>query len=322
MLFFFVALAPLPILGQVQGGERDSPFSPAALARRLTTNLSGERKKVEAIFEWITGNIAYNVRSYTRGQPVPIYDEPDDSLPVLKPLNERVAQTVLRRGTAVCDGYARLFQCLCEYAGIRSEIITGYARINWDRSLNRFRSNHKWNAVRIDGKWHLLDATWASGFLNFRGDQFIREYDGSYFLTAPEQFVRDHYPEDLRWTLLEQPPVPAEFTRMPFRYNAFVRKGIQSFFPASGTLSAKPGDTLRFQLESNMLVHAFQVTTDPPPEDDESVDWDKAGASKRVEGVYVVTDRSQEWIYLVCEGEAVMRYHLVVRKNQASVSSP
>ena len=90
--------------------------------------------------------------------------EVEDNTP-LKPLSERVAETVLQRKVAVCDGYARLFTTLCDYAGIRSAIIVGYARAGTNKPAKRFGINHYWNAVMIDGNWYLLDATWASGYL-------------------------------------------------------------------------------------------------------------------------------------------------------------
>ena len=97
----------------------------------------------------------------------------------------------------------------------------------------------------------------ANRFLNFRGDQFIREYDGSYFLTAPEQFVRDHYLKTCAGPAGSVTAGSCRVYRMPFRYNAFVRKGIQSFFPSSGTPFGKAGGPA-VSVESNMLVHAFR----------------------------------------------------------------
>ena len=86
--------------------------------------------------------------------------------PVCVHLDERVARIVLKRKQTVCAGYARLFKTLCDFAGIKSEIITGYAKTNL-MSSRQFKCNHNWNAVLIDSNWYLLDATWASGYLKF-----------------------------------------------------------------------------------------------------------------------------------------------------------
>ena len=144
-----------------------------------------------------------------RYHPIKFLPEPEDTSSVWKSAHEMTAEKVLRRRIAVCDGYAKLFKTLCEYSGIQSEVITGYAKNNTERSL-RFRTNHTWNAVRIDSVWHLLDVTWASGYVNY-GEQFVQRTDESYFLPSPKVFFNDHYPEDLRWSLLENPPSLNEF---------------------------------------------------------------------------------------------------------------
>jgi hypothetical protein len=307
-------LLGLCLAAQRRAGEQRDIVSPEELAQLLTANYSTQRQKVESIFRWITDNISYNVKSLTRtGSPV-IYEEPDDTARVLKPLTERVAETVLRRRIAVCDGYARLFKSLCDHAGIGCEIITGYARVSWDRSHTRFRSNHKWNAVLIDNKWYLLDATWASGFITFR-NEFIREYDSYYFLTPPEQFIRDHYPEDLNWTLMDKPPVVAEFYHSPLRYNGFIRCGITSYYPQTGVIDVTAGDSVRFQIESNSERKIFLVA-EKPPVDSDDVEPDRKGAGyRKAEYVYAVSDTSPEWLYAICDGEVILRYKLNVRKT-------
>src|SRR4029079_2030806 len=140
--------------------------SPDTLAMQLTAPYSTDLEKVRAIFRWITEHIEYNT---LRSQPYGIvyYDDgiesAHDNDSILQPLDLRVAEIVLKRRVAFCEGYARLFETLCDYAGIRSEVISGYSRTNM--SSRQFRCNHKWNAVLIDSNWYLLDVTWASGYL-------------------------------------------------------------------------------------------------------------------------------------------------------------
>lgn len=52
--------------------------------------------------------------------------------------------------TAVCEGYAKLFQYLCYCMGINATQIFGTAS----------GGSHMWNAVCIDSKWYLTDVTW------------------------------------------------------------------------------------------------------------------------------------------------------------------
>jgi transglutaminase/protease-like cytokinesis protein 3 len=292
-------------------------ISPGELAIQLTSSYSKDRQKVEAIFRWITDNISYNTKSYGRSRTPVIYEEPDDTARVIKPLTERVAEMVLRRRMGVCDGYARLFKSLCDHAGIRSEIITGYARINWDRNKAKFRSNHKWNAVFIDSSWYLLDPTWASGFISYRGDEFIRDFDARYYLTPPEQFIRDHYPEDLSWTLMANPPVVAEFYYSPLRYSGFLRSGITSYLPEKGVLEVSVGDSIRFEFEANNVTKIYYVS-DTLPTEPEPVLFDKMDrldGFRRADYTYIVTPHSPEWLYVVCDGDVILRYKLNIRKT-------
>ena len=301
--------------------------APDSLAYRLTHTYTSDLQKVRAIFRWIADNIAYNVVVYprtprNRGFKQAI-EEPYDSVVESKSLNERVAYSVLRKKTALCNGYARLFKTLCDYAGIPSEIITGYARTNMGSS--KFRSNHTWNAVFVDGTWHLLDVTWASGFLSYRGDAFIREFNEYYFLTPPEQMIRSHYPEDQRWTLLSNPPVQREYRQSPFRPTAFIKYTISSYKPATGLVEAALGDTLLFELEtadvdrdqkiaqdgyydSTMLAgNATSVFLQP--------NLDKV-APKTVYQ-YVVTSPTVAYLNLLYNKDVVLRYRLQVRTEPA-----
>jgi hypothetical protein len=298
-------------------------ISPAALSQQITASYTTEKQKVTAIFRWIIDNISYNIMSGNRKGKM-FYEEPEDTDRVLKPLNERVAEMVLRKRVAVCDGYSRLFTTLCDYAGIRSEIITGYARTG--RGGAKFRSNHKWNAVLIDSNWYLLDATWACGFINW-GDEFIKEYDNRYFLTPPELFIQDHYPEDVNWTLLKITPALNEFRNSPFRYTAFLKSDITSYSPSRGIIEAAIGDSIDFKVETSGFNKAIFVTDTPPPDSSSYMDEDPVIITneRKLRYTYTVTDNAPEWLYVVCNGEVILRYKLNIKKTDnktAMLSSP
>lgn len=299
-----------------------SQDDPATLAIQLTADQTTELGKVKAIFSWITNNISYRVK--TR-QPIIGASsrknfteiEPDDG-PLL-PLNERVALRVLSNRVAVCDGFARLFTTLCDYAGIRSEIIVGYAR-GHNFSKQGFTVNHYWNAVQIDGKWFLLDATWASGYLSRYGDEFIRSYDPGYFLTPPEIFIRDHYPDDARWTLLDDARVPDEFRHSPFRQKSFTKYEFRSFYPSNGIIETKVGDTIRLKLETaqtrrispDMLADTALYTHSP--------NWvflrpDPGENPNRSNYTFPVTSGDIKWLYLVYNDDLVLRYKVNVKNG-------
>jgi len=304
--------------------------SPSALAKDLTASCKSEREKVKAIFKWITDNISYRTfdrqKRYTQTYRNPPA-EPEDTGDI-KPLNERVAEMVLKRKAAACDGYSRLFTTLCDHAGIRNELIIGYAKNSIDRPGSRFGVNHYWNAVYFDSAWHLLDVTWASGYLNWQGDEFIRRYDDHYFLTPPEEFVRDHYPDDLQWTLLPETPTPKEFRRSPFKQKSFIKYLINAYYPSEGIIEASIGDTIRLEIETLDTQHDKNICPDLLVDStlfSRSESWvflkpiDSTALRNnalKMQYNYVVSASNMEWLYLMYNDDIVLRYKLNMRKEK------
>jgi len=307
-------------------GERaeniDAP-SADSLSHLLTNAYTTDLEKVRSIFYWITDHISYNTIRY---QPQPVaykndgYESEDDADSVLKPLDERVAEIVLKRRYALCDGYARLFKALCDYAGIKSEVITGYARTSFNSG--QFHCNHKWNAVMIDSNWYLLDATWAAGYLSFSGREFIKDYNENYFLTPPKYFIADHYPDDIKWTLLDDPPTLAEFNRSPFKQPSFNYK-IISYSPSRGIINATVGDTITIALETiDAKKNLFLLDKSSVDSSDLAFADSCSKATKncnikndKVSANYIVTDENVQWLQVIYNGDVVLRYKLNIKKQ-------
>ena len=96
---------------------------------------------------------------------------------------------VIEKEGAVCDGYARAFQLVCDCFNIPSLIATG-------RSDNQ---KHAWNVVQIDDQWYWVDVTWD----DCRIDDFISvgsynryetgfDYLYDYFLVPDNDFLFNH----------------------------------------------------------------------------------------------------------------------------------
>ncbi len=308
------------------GAEADAA---EPLAYKLTGQLTADKQKVMAIINWITENIAYQVHPWTN-RPLKYktskfsVEDPSDTASVLKPLNERIADLVIRRGEAYCDGYARLFTTLCDFSGIQSVVITGYSRTGMDKAGNKFRSNHTWNAVRIDSVWHLLDVTWATGFTTYSGNEFVRRYDDQYIFTPPGRFINDHYPEDLQWTLLSQPPELKEFNISPFKQQGFVRTKITSYKPEKGLLNVAKGDTVYFEMETNYHQGEKEIS-DTFVDDNQTIqqlniqqqiNWANIAPSLTEPGKiffrYIVQSEKIEYVNLFLNDHIIMRYRLKI----------
>jgi hypothetical protein len=285
-----------------------------SLARQLASLGKSDREKVRAIFRWITEHIDYNVTPFGQRKNVTrqFYKESEDSSLALPPLNERIAAKVLNTGVAFCEGYSRLFKTLCDHAGIRAEVIYGYARTNSNR---RFAVNHTWNSVFIDSSWYLLDVTWASGFVTY-GNQYIRQYNDFYFLTHPDEFIREHYPEDLQWTLLKDPPVYREYGQSPFRYSGYIKAGVSSYFPARGVIDVAVGDTIAIELKASKEVRNFFVSESPVPDTTQLVEISPViSSNQKLVFKYNITTTTGEWLYVFCNEELALRYKLNVKKE-------
>jgi len=291
-----------------------------SLAKKLTTSYQTDLEKTRAIFSWIAQHIAYNTGIYNSGRgyrPVKFVFDPNDTVSS-KSAIEQTAERVLRRRIAICDGYAKLFKTLCDYAGVESEVILGYGKCYLEKD-EKFRTNHTWNAVKIDSTWHLLDVTWASGYVTF-SNEFVQRIDESYFLTPPQQFILDHYPEDLKWTLLAHPPTLREFRFSPFKYKSFIKYGVASASPANGTIEAAIGDTVRIELKLKDAAKDKLVASDPFF-DSTIIQLSPASAflepvieNNKAIYTYIIQTDTIEWLHLLYNRDPVLRYKLNVNK--------
>jgi len=174
-------------------------FSSYYLANYLTAPTISDLEKARSIYVWMANNITYDMKGFKSG-----------NLPDYRP------KAVLKTNIAVCEGYARLFNELCHEAGIESEIIRGYSKGYGYLPGNTFSvSNHAWNAVYLNGRWNLVDVTWAARRTN--DTDIIRPLNNNYFLVEPSAFIADHLPEIPAWQLLSAPVSKNDFEQDSIR---------------------------------------------------------------------------------------------------------
>ncbi len=179
----------------------------AKLALYLTKPANNETEKARSIFRWIAQNISYDFENYLKGR-----------------LPDQSTAKVLESGVAVCNGYSNLFDSLAELAGLKTKIIRGKTKgYSYATQGKSGLIGHTWNAVNINGNWYLLDAAWGAGYLDGETKRFVRSFEDHYFLTAPDKFIFDHFPNNKRWQLLAEPLTKSQFNQLPYlRPNFFV----------------------------------------------------------------------------------------------------
>lgn len=125
----------------------------------LITNASmTDMDKIKAVHDWMCYNLTYD---YTYSK-----------YSYLNAISEH---------TAVCQGYAELFDLFMHIVGIESKIVTGYGNNGQQTGL------HAWNEVIVNGITYAIDVTWDD----------LGEYGipvrYTYYMISPRQIAADHW---------------------------------------------------------------------------------------------------------------------------------
>ena len=188
----------------------------ASLTRQLTAPFQTEEEKAEVIFAWIANHVRYDCKKFHNPERRRVTAAPKEELEQkMLELRRKNAEKTAKHRKGVCQDYSELFKAMCDEAGIEAKVISGNARDFYKPFRNPRDNPHAWNAVKIDGQWHLLDATWAAGYTNPEVTKFSRNIGPGFFKTPPEWFIQHHFPDDPAWQLLEQPLDEKTFSKLP-----------------------------------------------------------------------------------------------------------
>lgn len=187
------AIVPSNLIAHAQAAPQSILFSHERLSSYLASAAKTEEEKVLIFCYWIGKNIRYDmqeVRHQNRTNKTPF--------------------EVLRNKKAVCEGFSILFQQFCANEGIESYVVYGHGYGNFlRRTFSICHMRHAWNSVYIDGKWKILDVTWAGAEIR-RGD-FNKTKNLEWIFMDAAEFSKSHYPNDPRWQLLKNPRSKQEF---------------------------------------------------------------------------------------------------------------
>lgn len=210
------------------GVDRDS----ATIATYLLKGCHNDMEKARAVFTWIAYNIKYDDNAYNTGK-----------------VGNMSATGVIKRKHAVCEGFANLYYELATSMGLETQIITGWAKAYGYRPGEKFtgtQPNHAWNAVKVNGRWLLLDNTWGASYaVGGRGHLMSRKVFNPYWFNVdPYEFLFMHYPQQDQWQQIVQPVTIKQYEEMPLLNPAMFQFG----FSAHDILDKSLAKTLPKQL--------------------------------------------------------------------------
>ncbi len=199
LLFVICCLAPaLRSPAQFSAMDRHAFRAPDSLSRDLPALVAylvapakTDEEKARSLYVWVLRHLSYDQAASRQD----------------KRINQSVGD-ILQRRRGTCFDYAKLYEALCQHAGLNCRMISGYARPRLESTVGLREPDHAWNAVLLDGEWRLLDATWGDGGGK---DEWSTSYGHDYFLPPPEYFLLNHLPANPVWQLLEYPVDTAWF---------------------------------------------------------------------------------------------------------------
>lgn len=247
------------------------------LAEKINSDFKTEEDKARALFTWIATNVKYDLVAYSKPeQPVAYsFRTQEEKMIKQRKFKEELAAKTLKTKKGVCEGYATLYELTAGKMGLEAVIVPGTSKSHPTHiGKQPGASDHAWNAVKIDDKWHLIDVTWGAGTVTGSPLKFEFRFNDGYFLTDPAVFALNHYPDKEKW-LLTDAVSKADFATAPLYYGNYVRGGYNFISPGTGLITItkpvllpfriknlKPGDKLAYAFSKDRLLKEVQPKTD------------------------------------------------------------
>lgn len=222
------------------------------LTYKLTDGLATDTEKFRALYTWVCTNIENDYSSYLRTSKKrkKLAENREAFLQWNNSFTPKVFEKLVRYRKTACTGYAYLICELASLADIDCKIINGYGRTATLFLGPESIPNHSWNAVKLNNKWYLCDATWSSGriILEENVAEFKPDYHDGYFLADPALFIKNHYPLQIDWALLGEPPTFNQFLEGPVVYKEAFQWSIIPILPEKMIVDTKKNEAVLFKL--------------------------------------------------------------------------
>lgn len=210
---------------------------PKQLADQINKDFKDEASKVRAAFRWLTHNIRYDLEEYYKPKKVIEFrfSTEEERLKKLQAIKDKIVNDAFLTKMGVCEEYAQSFKKIADLIGIEAEVIKGYVR-NSANDIGRVprSTNHAWNAVKVNNKWIILDATWAAGYL-YNG-RWVKDFNEYFFDIDKKKIAKTHYPDSRKWKLLLNHGSLENFYDQPIYSHGLLKKNIEVVSPTKGSM--------------------------------------------------------------------------------------
>ena len=229
--------------------------SPEEQALELTAGLSSDLEKAAILYYFIAIQFQYDHEEFDRRQR--LIDKGVLGKEV-KPgqayrLNKQLIDEIWEEKKGVCHHFTLLYENMAKAAGLEVRFISGLGRNDLYRPAAR-GDLHAWNAVRIDGEWRLLDATWAMTRSD-KGTFFNPEY----FCPPAEEFAYTHLPDDSAWQLFADHYDAKSWRTLPGVGTAFMQRQVDSLSHTTLDISIPQDQDLTITGKANPGLADFAV---------------------------------------------------------------
>lgn len=206
-----------------------------SISAYISTHAVNKREKIRGAYTWIRENI-----KYARDEN----GEPDHSEPTLADL------VVEGSRKTVCAGYSKTFQGFMKLMNIDCHYISG--------TVSNSISKHAWNAVELNGKWRLVDATWET---------FFDDPSSFIFTHFPERVNDDKQPKVAEYFQCLANPISLEdfenedFSSILSSEEVLLHKGLVAYYKFDGDIHNAEGSNYTHQsISSNYATDRFGNT--------------------------------------------------------------
>jgi transglutaminase/protease-like cytokinesis protein 3 len=221
------------------------------LIELINKDFSKQDEKARAAFRWVATNISYDV-DLAKSMVIKPLKAFSYKTEKEREINEKLFKIDLVKKTlmsrkAVCQGYAILYEDLCEKLGIESKTITGYLKtVSSQIGELPNITNHAWNVIKIDNEWKFIDTTLGAGYISSKNNLFKFYFNDGYFFMENEKFFLNHYPLDEKWILLSKNK--NDFAQLPLFFGDYFKYNYKITKPKIGIINSADNKNLIFEI--------------------------------------------------------------------------